>query len=52
MDSVSMDKDSIYHYGFIYIDAQAGLTHYEGGFKIDKVVFTKLTQIKEGCCIL
>ncbi|WP_339920916.1 hypothetical protein [uncultured Flavobacterium sp.] len=32
-----MDKDSIYHYGFIYIDAQAGLTlHYEGGFKIDE----------------
>jgi len=32
-----MDKDSIYHYGFIYIDPQAGLTlHYEGGFKIDK----------------
>lgn len=29
------DKDSIYAYGFIYIDAQAGLTlNYEGTFKI------------------
>ena len=29
------DKDSIYSYGFIYIDAQAGLTlNYEGTFKI------------------
>ena len=30
-----MDKDSSYAYGFIYIDAQAGLTlNYEGNFKI------------------
>jgi len=30
-----MDKDSSYAYGFIYIDAQAGLTlNYEGKFKI------------------
>lgn len=29
------DKDSVYPYGFIYIDAQAGLTlQYEGNFKI------------------
>src|SRR5688500_3992564 len=29
-----MDKDSSYAYGFIYIDAQAGLTfNYEGTFK-------------------
>ena len=29
------DKDSIYNYGFIYIDPQAGLTlNYEGSFKI------------------
>jgi tetratricopeptide (TPR) repeat protein len=32
-----MNKDSIYSYGFIYIDYQAGLTlNYEGYFKIDK----------------
>ena len=32
-----MDKDSIYSFGFIYIDSQAGLTfNYEGKFKIDK----------------
>ena len=31
-----MDKDSTYMFGFIYIDAQAGLTlNYEGKFKID-----------------
>ncbi len=31
----SMDKDSTYIFGFIYIDAQAGLTlNYEGRFKI------------------
>jgi len=30
-----MDKDSMYSYGFIYIDSQAGLTlNYEGDFKI------------------
>jgi tetratricopeptide (TPR) repeat protein len=30
-----MDKDSSYAYGYIYIDAQAGLTlNYEGNFKI------------------
>ncbi|MGF2411473.1 MAG: tetratricopeptide repeat protein, partial [Ferruginibacter sp.] len=30
-----MDKDSSFAYGFIYIDAQAGLTlNYEGNFKI------------------
>ncbi|MDP4292388.1 MAG: tetratricopeptide repeat protein [Bacteroidota bacterium] len=30
-----MNKDSVYNYGFIYIDAQAGLTlNYEGSFKI------------------
>jgi hypothetical protein len=54
MDSVSNDKDSIYHYGFIYIDAQAGLTlHYERRRVQNwwKGSFTKLTQIKEGCCI-
>lgn len=29
------DKDSVYAYGFIYIDAQAGLTlNYEGTFKV------------------
>lgn len=32
-----MNKDSIYNFGFIYIDSQAGLTlNYEGDFKIDK----------------
>ncbi|RZK56819.1 MAG: hypothetical protein EOO87_04500 [Pedobacter sp.] len=32
-----MDKDSSYAYGFIYIDAQAGLTlNYEGNFKISQ----------------
>lgn len=32
-----MDKDSSYAYGFIYIDAQAGLTlNYEGNFKISR----------------
>ncbi|MDD2987238.1 hypothetical protein [Flavobacterium sp.] len=32
-----MEKDSTYTFGFIYIDAQAGLTlNYEGKFKIDK----------------
>ncbi len=32
-----MDKDSLYTYGFIYIDQQAGLTfNYEGEFKINK----------------
>lgn len=36
-----MDKDGTYSYGFIYIDAQAGLTYnYEGNFKItDEGVF-------------
>lgn len=34
---IQMNKDSIYNFGFIYIDATAGLTlNYEGGFKIDK----------------
>jgi len=32
-----MDKDSLYTFGFIYIDEQAGLTfNYEGEFKINK----------------
>jgi tetratricopeptide (TPR) repeat protein len=32
-----MNKDSTYTFGFIYIDAQAGLTfNYEGKFKIEK----------------
>jgi tetratricopeptide (TPR) repeat protein len=32
-----MDKDSSYAYGFIYIDAQAGLTlNHEGSFKISR----------------
>lgn len=32
-----MNKDSIYNFGFIYVDNQAGLTlNYEGDFKIDK----------------
>jgi tetratricopeptide (TPR) repeat protein len=32
-----MDKDSLYTFGFIYIDEQAGLTfNYEGEFKITK----------------
>jgi tetratricopeptide (TPR) repeat protein len=36
-----MDKDSSYAYGFIYIDAQGGLTlNYEGNFKIaEKGIF-------------
>ena len=35
--SYQMNKDSIYSFGFIYIDSQAGLTlNYEGDFKIDK----------------
>lgn len=34
--SFPMSKDSIYYYGFIYIDTQAGLTfHLKGDFKID-----------------
>lgn len=41
-----MDKDSIYSFGFIYIDSQAGLTfNYEGKFKIDKN--GKFNRIKE-----
>lgn len=42
--SYQMDKDSTYTFGFIYIDAQAGLTfNYEGKFKIEKDgKFTKL----------
>lgn len=37
-----MDKDSSYPYGFIYIDAQAGLTlNYQGNFKISPTgIFT------------
>ena len=32
-----MNKDSIYNFGFIYVDNEAGLTlEYEGDFKIDK----------------
>ena len=32
-----MNKDSLYSYGYIYIDSQAGLTfNYEGDFKINK----------------
>ena len=35
--SYQMNKDSIYSFGFIYIDSQAGLTlNYEGDFKINK----------------
>lgn len=35
--SYQMNKDSIYSFGFIYIDIQAGLTlDYEGDFKINK----------------
>lgn len=41
-----MDKDSTYTFGFIYIDAQAGLTlNYEGDFKIDKT--GKFNRIKK-----
>ena len=41
-----IDKDSIYTFGFIYIDSQAGLTfNYEGKFKIDKN--GKFIRIKE-----
>jgi hypothetical protein len=38
-----IDKDSIYHYGFIYIDLKQVLTfHYEGGFKIDEKLVYKV----------
>jgi tetratricopeptide (TPR) repeat protein len=41
-----MDKDSIYTFGFIYIDSQAGLTfNYEGKFKVDNK--GKFNRIKE-----
>ena len=41
-----MDKDSTYTFGFIYIDATAGLTlNYEGNFKIDKT--GKFNRIKQ-----
>lgn len=41
-----IDKDSIYTFGFIYIDSQAGLTfNYEGKFKIDKN--GKFNRVKE-----
>jgi len=44
-----IDKDSSYTYGFIYIDAQAGLTlNYEGSFKITQTgiyVPTKLDSV-------
>jgi len=41
-----MNKDSLYSFGFIYIDATAGLTlNYEGNFKIDKT--GKFNRIKQ-----
>lgn len=41
-----IDKDSIYTFGFIYIDSQAGFTfNYEGKFKIDKN--GKFNRVKE-----
>lgn len=41
-----MNKDSLYSFGFIYIDATAGLTlNYEGDFKIDKT--GKFNRIKQ-----
>ena len=46
-----MNKDSIYTFGFIYIDQQAGLTfRYEGDFKIDldgKFIKQKIEQSLE-----
>lgn len=40
-----MNKDSIYNFGFIYIDAQAGLTYnYEGKFRIVNNVFVRIKE--------
>ncbi len=48
-----MNKDSIYNFGFIYIDSQAGLTlNYEGDFKIDKQGNYKRVEPKEKKAVL
>lgn len=44
-----MDKDSIYKYGFIYIDEEAGLTfNYEGSFKQRGNEVFDLEKVDEG----
>jgi hypothetical protein len=44
----SMGEDSSYTYGFIYIDAQAGLTfNREGKFKINSNYLLEVTKNKE-----
>ena len=44
-----MNKDSIYNFGFIYVDNEAGLTlEYEGDFKIDKKgVFKRIEKTEK-----
>ncbi len=44
-----MTKDSIYNFGFIYVDNQAGLTlDYQGDFKIDKKgVFKRIEKTEK-----
>jgi tetratricopeptide (TPR) repeat protein len=44
----SMNKDSSYTFGFIYVDSQAGLTlNREGNFKLNQGNSLKLEKIKE-----
>ena len=46
--SYQMNKDSIYSFGFIYIDSQAGLTlNYEGDFKINETGNFERIESKE-----
>ncbi len=46
--SYQMNKDSIYSFGYIYMDYQAGLTFsYEGDFKINKSGNFKIIEPKE-----
>lgn len=40
--ALQMNKDSVYVFGFIYVDSEAGMTlNYEGGFRIINNVFVR-----------